>query len=80
MLTVNIHEAKTNLSKLIEEALANNTEFIIANRGTPAVLVQPYKEKKAEFIFDLMKGEFEIPEDFDAPCKEIEDLFYGEIA
>jgi prevent-host-death family protein len=64
MKTVNIHKAKTNLSKLIEQAV-NGEPFIIANAGKPLVKVTridaPIKQKKLGF----MLGQLSIPEDFD---------------
>ena len=77
MLVINMHEAKTNLSRLVEEAVFNGIGFMIAKAGKPLVIVEPIKEEKKKIIFGLMKGEFEIPDDFDAPCEEINQMFYG---
>ncbi len=64
MQTVNIHEAKTHLSKLIEQAVKGEP-FIIANAGKPLVKVTrldaPIKPRKLGF----MLGELSIPENFD---------------
>jgi antitoxin (DNA-binding transcriptional repressor) of toxin-antitoxin stability system len=78
MLVINMHEAKTNLSKLIEECITNGVGFMIAKAGKPLVKVEPIKEEKKKIIFGLMKGEFEVPDDFDAPCDEINQMFYGD--
>jgi prevent-host-death family protein len=76
--TINIHEAKTHLSRLVEEA-ANGEAFVIAKAGKPTVKVVPLEEepKKKRRIGDL-DGQFFIPDDLDKGMdKEIEDLFYG---
>lgn len=77
MLTVNIHEAKTHLSRLIERA-AKGEAFVIARAGKPLVKVsslsapEPGQEKRVGF----MRGEVTIPDDFDRMgSEEIEQLF-----
>jgi prevent-host-death family protein len=80
MQKVNIHEAKTHLSRLVEKA-AKGEAFIIAKAGKPMVKVVPIEEadtpKKRRIGF--MKGMFTTPEDFDTMmADEIEKLFYGE--
>jgi prevent-host-death family protein len=78
MKTVNIHEAKTHLSRLVEEA-ANGEGFVIAKAGKPMVKVVPLeaapkKKRRAGFL----KGYSQIPDDFDKMfAKEIEEMFYG---
>jgi prevent-host-death family protein len=77
--TVNIHEAKTHLSRLIEKA-AKGEAFIIAKAGKPMVKVVPIEDveipKKRRIGF--MKGEIVAPEDFDTMmADEIEEMFYG---
>ena len=77
MRTVNIHEAKTHLSRLIEAA-AKGEPFIIAKAGKPLVKVMAVDAPAAPKRFDFMKGQFKVPDDFDAiDQKEIEQLFYG---
>jgi len=68
MHTVNIHEAKTTLSKLIDEALQGE-EVIIARAGTPVIKLVPV-EKKSKPIPGLLKGEIWIADDFDAPLPD----------
>jgi prevent-host-death family protein len=77
--TVNIHEAKTNLSRLVEKA-ANGEPFIIAKAGKPMVRVTaidappPHKQRRIGFGSGLSK----VPDDFDTMMqKEIEEMFYG---
>jgi len=76
MLVINMHEAKTNLSKLVEEAVLNGMGFMIAKAGKPLVVVEPIKEKR-KIVYGLLKGKIKISEDFDAPCEEINQMFYG---
>jgi prevent-host-death family protein len=66
MRTFNIHEAKTHLSRLIEEAARGNV-FIIAKAGKPMVKVIPLKEEEgqAERRLGFMAGEISVPDDFD---------------
>lgn len=67
MQTVNIHEAKTHLSRLVEEAAKGNV-FIIAKAGKPMVKVLPLSEgelKGAERL-GFMAGEISAPDDFDS--------------
>ena len=80
MKTVNVHEAKTHLSRLIEEA-ANGEPFVIAKAGKPMVKVVAVDapEPKALKRIGFMEGEFTVPDDFDTlGQEEIEKLFYGE--
>jgi prevent-host-death family protein len=79
MRTVNIHEAKTQLSRLVDEA-ARGEPFIIAKAGRPLVKVvaldAPVGEQKRRLGF--LKGEIAVPDDFDRMgSDEIEHLFGG---
>jgi prevent-host-death family protein len=79
MQTVNIHEAKTHLSRLVAEAAKGNA-FIIAKAGKPMVKVLPLSEEKLDTAGKLgfMSGEIAVPDDFDSlGAKEIVDLFEG---
>lgn len=79
MKTVNVHEAKTHLSRLIEEA-ANGAPFVIAKAGKPKVKVIPLDEvePKPKRRVGGLEGQFQIPDDFDTMGKEeIEHMFYG---
>jgi prevent-host-death family protein len=80
MQTVNIHEAKTQLSRLIEQAVKGDS-FIIAKAGKPLVKVIRLDAPSAEQIRRLgfMTGQITVPDDFDSMgAKEIELLFGGE--
>jgi prevent-host-death family protein len=80
MKSVNIHEAKTHLSKLVEEA-AKGESFIIAKAGKPMVKVVAIDAPVGKKIrrMGFMKGEISVPDNFDRIFeKEIEQMFYGE--
>ncbi len=80
MKTVNIHEAKTHLSKLVEKA-SKGEPFIIARAGKPMVKVIPLDAPTGKKIqrFGFLKGQVSVPDDFDRMCsEEIEKMFYGE--
>jgi prevent-host-death family protein len=79
MNIVNIHEAKTHLSKLVEQA-AHGEPFVIAKAGKPMVKVvaidAPVEKKKKRLGF--MKGTISVPDNFDRLHeREIEEMFYG---
>jgi prevent-host-death family protein len=80
MQTVNIHEAKTHLSRLIEQA-SKGESFIIAKAGKPLVKVMPLNAPDAAQVKRLgfMTGQITVPDDFDQMGKpEIEQLFGGD--
>jgi prevent-host-death family protein len=75
-MKVNIHEAKTHLSKLLQR-VALGEEIIIAKAGKPVARLVPIKSHKARRPLGLAKGEFTVSDDFDAPLPpEIEEDFY----
>lgn len=79
MKTVNIHEAKTQLSKLIEEA-SKGEAFVIAKAGKPVVKVTALSAPTSAQIRRLgfMEGQISVPDDFDRMGKEeIERIFGG---
>jgi len=67
MQTINIHEAKTHLSRLVEEAAQGNV-FIIAKAGKPMVKVSPLsaEELQGDEKLGFMAGEISTPDDFDS--------------
>ncbi len=78
MRRVNIHQAKTHLSRLVEEA-ARGEPFVIAKAGKPIVKVVPLEEgeKAAAQRIGFMKGRIKVPDDFDTMFQdEIERMFY----
>ena len=75
-MEVNIHEAKTHLSRLLER-VAMGEEVIIAKAGTPVARLVPVKNGRKKRVLGSAKGEFTVPDEFNDPLpKEIEDLFY----
>ncbi|KFN37637.1 prevent-host-death protein [Smithella sp. F21] len=82
MQTINIHEAKTHLSRLVEE-VSQGKSFIIAKAGKPLVKVSPLseEEQKGEQNLGFMKGELLVPDDFDSMGEsEIISLFDGKLS
>ena len=80
MRTVNIHEAKTHLSRLVDRA-AKGEPFIIAKAGKPLVKVVPLDAPPAGEVkrFDFMAGQISVPDDFDTMfADKIVKEFYGE--
>ena len=63
MVTVNIHEAKTQLSKLVDRA-AKGEPFVIAKAGKPLVKVVAIDVPRAPQRLGFLKGQFKVPEDF----------------
>jgi prevent-host-death family protein len=65
MAEVNIHEAKTHLSRLLQRVIAGE-EIVIARDGEPVARLVPI-ERPARRLFGSDRGLFEVPADFDAP-------------
>lgn len=77
MKPINIHEAKTHLSRLIERVEAGE-EFVIARAGRPAARLVPLERVGRPITPGKMKFPGGIPDDFNTMFeKEIETLFYG---
>jgi prevent-host-death family protein len=75
--TVNIHEAKTHLSRLVDRA-ADGEAFIIAKAGRPLVKVVPIEAEVAPRPrrFGFLAGQIEVPDDFDRMgAEEIATMF-----
>jgi prevent-host-death family protein len=82
MRAYNIHEAKTQLSRLVEEA-AQGEPFIIAKAGKPMVKVLRIDaaEKKGKRKLGRLEGMYTIPENFKSMfAPEIEEMFFGKDA
>ena len=80
MHTVNIHEAKTHLSRLVDQAVKGDS-FIIAKAGKPLVKVTRLDAPAAERVKRLgfLAGQLAVPDDFDQMgSEEIKQLFGGE--
>jgi prevent-host-death family protein len=66
MKVVNIHQAKTTLSQLLESALAGE-EVIISKAGKPLARLIPYQSEKKPRTPGYWKGKVKMADDFDAP-------------
>jgi prevent-host-death family protein len=64
--TVNIHEAKTHLSRLVDQAAAGN-EIVIAKAGKPMARLGPITAASQTKKLGLLKGRLPVPENFNAP-------------
>ena len=81
MDTINIHQAKTHLSRLVEKA-ARGEPFIIAKAGRPMVKVVPLDaaEQRPVKRIGFMKGRIKVPDDFDRMgAEEIRRMSYGDL-
>ena len=75
MVTINIHEAKTQLSKLVDQA-ARGEPFVIAKAGKPLVRVTALEAPSQPQRLGFLRGEIAVPDDFDTMgAAEIEALF-----
>ncbi len=79
MTTVNMLEAKNNLSKLVEAVESGKeSEIIIARNGRPAVRLAPLRLAEKPPLLGIAKGLFAAPETIDEDNEEIAKLFHGE--
>jgi prevent-host-death family protein len=77
-MEVNIHEAKTNFSKLLQRVILGD-EIIIAKAGVPVAKLVRYVSKKGKRPLGFYRGQIWMADDFDAPLPD-DSLagFYGE--
>lgn len=81
MSTVNILEAKTNLSRLVDAVESGReSEIIIARNGRPAARLVPLEPRKGGVRLGLAEGKFKAPENTEALDEEVAKLFYGDRA
>jgi prevent-host-death family protein len=66
---INIHEAKTHLSRIVEEVAAGK-EVIIAKAGKPMARLVPLQEAAAKKTLGLLAGKIKVPPNFNAPLAE----------
>ena len=76
MKSVNIQEAKTHLSRLVEEAMRGE-EIVIAKAGRPYVRLVPCPPEDAPRVLGRWQGRMRMAEDFDETPEEIVRLFEG---
>jgi prevent-host-death family protein len=79
MTIVNMLEAKSNLSRLVEAVESGKqAEIIIARNGKPAARLVPIETRPKGQRIGIAKGEFVVPDDIDGANDEIAKLFYGD--
>lgn len=76
MHTINMHEAKTRLSVLVEEAIAGE-EVVIAKSGVPMVRLVPVQRDTAPRKPGRFKGKISVSSDFEQTPEEVIDTFEG---
>ncbi|MGH9605127.1 MAG: type II toxin-antitoxin system Phd/YefM family antitoxin [Terracidiphilus sp.] len=79
MRTINIHKAKTHLSRLVEEA-AEGEPFVIAKAGKPMVTVTRFgaSQSQPKQRVGMLDGKYNVPADIKTMfAEEIEEMFYG---
>jgi len=69
--SVNIHEAKTHLSRLVERVEAGE-EVVIARAGRPVARLVPYRVHRAPRVPGAWEGQIWMSDDFDAPLPEFD--------
>ena len=79
MKVVNIHEAKTHFSRLVERVTLGE-EVVIGKAGKPVARLVPYREDAAPRVPGGWKGRVRIAEDFDELPAEVAAAFRGERA
>lgn len=79
MRQVNIHEAKTHLSQLVEDA-ARGDDIVIAKAGKPVARLVGIASTRPPRRPGLLKGKIQIADDFDAPLPpDVLDTFKGDV-
>ena len=77
MRTVNVHAAKTQFSRLVDDA-ARGEEIVIAKAGKPVARLAPFRVAKVKRRLGTLAGKLRVSEDFDAPLPDdILDAFEG---
>ena len=69
MDTVNIYEAKTRLSQLVDKAAAGE-DVVVSRNGKPLVRITRLDVPKRIVRFGILKGKLTVPKDFDAPLSD----------
>jgi prevent-host-death family protein len=74
---INIHEAKTHLSRIVDEVAAG-AEVIIAKAGKPMARLSPIRASAKPKKLGQLKGKIKVPDDFNAPLdQEVLERFVG---
>ena len=69
MTTVNIHDAKTHLSRLLARVVEGE-EIVIAKAGRPVARLVAVESRSQQRVLGQDRGLFEVPDDFDEPLPE----------
>ncbi|HXB71324.1 MAG TPA: type II toxin-antitoxin system prevent-host-death family antitoxin [Candidatus Acidoferrales bacterium] len=69
---VNMHDAKSSLSRLVKRAAAGE-EILIANHGKPLAMLTRIPNRGKKVPWDIFKGKIEMATDFDAPLAEFQE-------
>lgn len=81
MTAINMLEAKTNLSRLVDAiARGAEREIVIARNGKPAARLVPMADSPVEQRIGIARGLFEVPDDIDTHNAEVAGLFIGAAA
>lgn len=76
---VNVHEAKTHLSRIIEQVLANGEPVTISRAGEPVVIVSAHPgSRPRRRTLGILRGKVQLPENLGARDAEIQRMFEGE--
>ena len=77
MEKVNIHAAKTHLSRLVEQAAAGHP-FVIAKAGKPLVQVTAIPSARPADRLGFMAGQISVPDDFDSLGRDVINAIFGQ--
>ncbi len=69
MEKINVHEAKTHFSRLLDRA-QEGEEFVIAKAGRPVARLGPLTARTSKRRLGLLNGKFRIPDDFNRPLPD----------
>jgi prevent-host-death family protein len=73
---VNVYEAKTNLSRLLDR-VERGDEVIVARAGRPVARLAPLQRRRRPVTLGVLEGRLRLPEGFDDDADAIADLFEG---
>jgi len=78
MHIVSLFDAKTHLSRIVEDLLSGKEDrVVISRRGKPVALVTPAKDMTTSRRIGLAKGKFDVPDNIDGMNTEIAEMFKG---
>ena len=69
METVNIYDAKTRFSQLVDKVVSGE-DVVVSRNGKPLVRITQLEKPKRRIKFGLLRGELTVPRDFDAPLPD----------